>query len=385
MKKQTIAFFEVYSEEFYGNQKYTYGIFSNLSQKDFAPHFLSPFEGELAERLRALDKNVTVIPLKTGNKSSIAGRIRILLSYIPFTLKLVITLRRIKPAVIHLNNIYSFILSFAAIKLLKIPSLLYIKGIVNNPVLDRISFYFADRILFQSEKTKTAKYPLLMKKYHSKTSILRNGVDLTSVNRALGKDQTSIKNELGIQQSVFNLVFAGYIVPAKGIHLLIESVKRLLPKNKNFKLFILGGTYDEVYRQELIKIIAASGLKSHIEFLGVREDVLDIISTMDVFITASLAEGMPRSIMEAMALGKPVIASDVGGISDIVVNNKTGIIVEPGNTAAFYKAILSLMNNPSRMEQFGAQARSLIVNEYSIEKNVSTLETFYSQLAGIPK
>ncbi len=123
-------------------------------------------------------------------------------------------------------------------------------------------------------------------------------------------------------------------------------------------------------------------LESKVLFLGSKADISNILAVSDIFVLTSLWEGIPVSIMEAMASRLPVIATDVGGVSEIVVNNETGILVPPQNPGAIAKAILALFSDFCRAKNMGKMGRERIKQNFTIEKMVKETEDLHEELMG---
>ncbi len=133
----------------------------------------------------------------------------------------------------------------------------------------------------------------------------------------------------------------------KNHHLLIEAFKLALEKNQDISLQIVG---DGVLRKELEAKVKMYGLQDKVIFMGVRSDIPGILSQSDVFAISSLHEGLPLSVLEAMASGLPIIATRVGGIPDVMTEGRNGFLVESGNVGAYCKAILKLVDDPKLRE-----------------------------------
>jgi glycosyltransferase involved in cell wall biosynthesis len=118
------------------------------------------------------------------------------------------------------------------------------------------------------------------------------------------------------------------------------------------------------------------GIKDHLKFLGWRPDVADVMSTFDVFVLPSLNEGMGKVIVEAMAMGKPIIASKVGGIQDLVAHGENGLLVPPADSEALAYAILDLYESPDKRRRMG-DAGKRISAAYSIDEMLLKVDETY--------
>ena len=122
------------------------------------------------------------------------------------------------------------------------------------------------------------------------------------------------------------------------------------------------------------------GLSAHVWFLGERDDIAAVLRAADIHVSASHTEGFPNNILEAMCTGLPVIATAVGGVPEMVVDGRTGLLVPPKDPAAMARALESLSNDPQRRTAMGEAGRSL-VSSFSLERCVGALEGVYAEIA----
>ncbi len=200
-----------------------------------------------------------------------------------------------------------------------------------------------------------------------------NGIDVNKYNLKL--DRIKKKKELGldVKKLVVGTVSRLY-EPKKGIKYLLKSVK-LLQGEIDFQLLIVGGGKDELILKEM-----ADDLGINVIFLGDRKDVPEILSVMDIFVLASLYEGLPVSLLEAMACSLPVVVTGVGGIPEVVINGKTGFIVEPRNVNQLSSKLKELLIDKEKRINFGNEGYYRVKEEFSIDKTVSEIEQLWKEV-----
>jgi glycosyltransferase involved in cell wall biosynthesis len=203
-----------------------------------------------------------------------------------------------------------------------------------------------------------------------KVITIPNGIDVDSFSIKINKEEKL--RELGLN---LNLKVVGTVCrlqePKKGVKILLEATKKL-QESFDFQLIIVGTGKDERFLQSIAK---SQRINAH--FLGEREDVREILQVMNVFALASFYEGLPVSILEAMAAGIPVVATDVGGNREIVLDGKTGFLVEPGNPAALAEKIKELLKNEKKREKFGKSGFERVKENFSIDKTVFRIENLW--------
>lgn len=177
------------------------------------------------------------------------------------------------------------------------------------------------------------------------------------------KDKKGILCKFNLQTASPLLVSTANISPRKGLEYLILSIQKLKEHFPNVLLLIIGDVFksQKGYYQNLISLTKEIGVKDHVIFTGyIRTDeVRSVLSLSDIFILPSLHEGTPISILEAMSMEKVVVASDVGGISEQVVNGETGVIIPAKNPDAIVKAIVFLLENKD-LGEMGKKARKRV-------------------------
>ncbi len=186
----------------------------------------------------------------------------------------------------------------------------------------------------------------------------------------------ALRAELGISEGQKAVGTIAALRSWKGHDYLLEAVKLLIDKGKDIKLVIAG---DGPRYNHLVEKAASLGIKDRVLFLGHRNDIPDILSLLDVVVLPSYAnEGVPQSILQAMAMEKPVVACNTGSIPQVVHNEKTGILVKPGNSLALAEGITSVLENNDIAKIVTSNARKLIESKYSLRHMVDRIEKIYN-------
>lgn len=172
-----------------------------------------------------------------------------------------------------------------------------------------------------------------------------------------------------------NIGIVGRLVPVKNHKMLFRIAKRL--RENKVKFIIIG---DGELRLELEKYVRELGIEDIVEFRGWIKDVSEIYRDLDILVLTSLNEGTPVSIIEAMAAARPVVATDVGGVRDIVENGKSGYLVEPDNEEVFIEKLLDLIDDSSKRRMFGEYGRGLVKDRFSKDRLIKDMEGLYNKL-----
>ncbi len=205
---------------------------------------------------------------------------------------------------------------------------------------------------------------------------IRNGVDLMRFGRT-GRAAARVTLGLGDDDVVIGTV--GRLVPVKDHVSLVEAVAHLRPEGIEPTLVIAG---DGPLRQEIVQRAAAWGVGRQVRLLGHRPDVETVLAALDVFVLSSISEGLPNTVLEAMATGLPVVATRVGGTDEVVEDGVTGVLVPPRSPEALGGAIARIIRDGALRGAMGAAARRRVETEFALADTVRRYEALYVRLVG---
>ncbi len=191
------------------------------------------------------------------------------------------------------------------------------------------------------------------------------------------RDKAKKKRELGVPVEKRIVGTMGRLTPVKGIHHFLQAAKTILETRRDVAFLIVGGGSLE---EELRAMARELRIDNCVFFLGFREDAIEILSIMDVFVLTSLHEGIPLSLLEAMRLGLPVVATKVGGIPEVVEDGRSGLLVRLGDEKGIVRAIVDMLSPGA--EEIGRGARQRVLEEFSLQGMVESTEEVYRQLFG---
>ena len=184
---------------------------------------------------------------------------------------------------------------------------------------------------------------------------------------------------MGLEQNGMVVGFIGWLLPIKGPMHLLKAMEGVWQDHADTNLVFIGkGDLDVDLRAEALK----TGANGRVNFLGWRHDIDKIMPIFDIFVLPSLNEGMGRVLVEAMAAGKPIVASNVGGIPDLVAHDHNGLLVPPGDEKALAAAILQLINDPEKAKMMGQRGRERC-HQFSLDSMVDKIDQLYMELSRI--
>jgi len=173
------------------------------------------------------------------------------------------------------------------------------------------------------------------------------------------------------------IVTAGRLSPEKGHRYLVEAIPKVYSeKNDTFFVFCGDGPMAEKIRQQAKDL----GVLHRCRFVGFRRDLAEIFSVMDLMVLPSLSEGLPNVVLEAFAASKPVVASDIGGVPEVVEEGISGYLAPPGRPEPLARAILKMLGDPAKMQSMGAAGYERVRREFTFEAQTEKLEAIYRQM-----
>lgn len=204
-----------------------------------------------------------------------------------------------------------------------------------------------------------------------------NGIAVGSCWNGLPRE--GLRARLGIPEDAFVIGTVGNIRPVKGHIYLLHAAVILAQRLPGVRFLFIGEDRGPM-AERLREFCLRTGIAERVTFLGVSRNVAEILPAMDVFCLPSLSEGMPNSLLEAMAMALPVVASDVGGNREVVLDGETGYLVRPEEPAQLAEALLSLAQDAHRCRQMGEAGRALVLAQFNCDKMVDSYQGLYDSL-----
>ena len=296
-------------------------------------------------------------------------------------LKLARLLRKERPDIVHTHGYFGSVIGRIAAKLAGV--LIFINHVhstyweyrKSHILMEKFLSLFTHKIICCSKAVEDFVRDQERIK-PAKTLVIYNGVDEDRFSAP--KDPSSLKTQLGIDSGDSVVGTVSSLTPHKGHEHLFQAAPMILEACAPVKFLIVG---EGILREKLEKLTKNLNLFSKVIFAGTRKNIPDLLSAMDIFVLPSSSrEGLGISIIEAMATEKPVVATDIGGIPEVIKNGETGYLVPPRNPEALAQAIIKLLQNPAKAKAMGKQGRIRFKEKFTKKRMLSGVENLYEAL-----
>jgi glycosyltransferase involved in cell wall biosynthesis len=352
-----------------GGERYLVALATELDRKRFRLSVIVPEPGPLVARLAALDVETVLVPLNDRLVSPSAltalGR----------------ALRRWQPAIVQSHGARANVYTRLAARPAGVPVVL---STVHNSLFDyevagwrRAGYVLAERLTSPlSYRIVAVSHAIahdLTARYRidaARTVVIRNGIDAWAFRPA--RPAAAVRAELGIAPARRVIVMAGRMTPQKGWDVLLEAAARLAVVRADLTWLLVG---DGPLHAALARRAAELGVAAR--FTGARTDMADVLGCADVVVLASRSEGLPFTLLEAMALGKPVVATRVGGVPEVVEDGRSGRLVPRDDPAALASAVAGVVDSPDAAAM-GARGRARVEATFTLDAMIRSVERLYA-------
>ncbi|WP_203649328.1 glycosyltransferase family 4 protein [Secundilactobacillus yichangensis] len=372
--------------EMYGADKILLEIVQKLDKSKYDPIVILPENGELVDVLKNNRIRVSVMPYPIVRRKyfTIPGILKYIINYIHFAHQLAKFVRENKIELIHVNTTAVWegvwLKTFTNAKIVW-----HVHEIITHPKIIRrvVAFlvqHFSDRVITVSNSTaRNLTNEGLVNP--QKIRVIHNGIDATGVISNVKKEY----HKYGIQQNELIVGMVGRINSWKGQKDFLNAVRPELEKNKKVVAMIVGSPYkgEEKYLEQLEKQIHTfpTEIRNRVKLIPFQTNIEEIYQLLDIFVMPSTSpDPFPTVVLEAMANGIPIIGYNHGGVQEMVVQNESGILVEPRNIKLLSQAIDRLLQSPQTLQKYGENARIRQKQCFDLDEFVNQVQKVYDEI-----
>ena len=342
-----------------------------IRQMTVEPLVVWPLVDDTAQWLRS--RGVRVLQLKVP-----AWRHGLALPRLPF---LLMRLRRLVRAgeidLVHVNNyrlapIGQFVARWAGV-----PCVCHVREMIAS---DKIRQYrlasSADSLIAVAEAVGQA---LVRGGLPSdRITVIRSGIAIPETPTSTGR--AALRSSLGVVAEDQLIGIVGHVLPHKGHEDLIRAIALIKEKAPAIQCVIVGGAPRSPYLRSLRQLARELSIENRLIWVGVQQDVVPILHAIDLFVLPSHTEGLPITILEAMAAGRPVVATTVGGIPELVRHGETGVLVPPKDPRRLAEAMLGLLHEPALARAMGVAGHALVATTFTVEGEARETALLYQRI-----
>ena len=368
------------SADLYGSDKTLLLLLSRLDKSKFKPVVVIPLDGPLKEELEKADIKVIIAPvLKLYRKMFTPKNILLFFKQIKKAVAIIDELNTEYKFDIIYSNTLAVLLGMVYAKKRKIKHIWHVHEIIVHPkkiayIFPKLLNKYSDVVVCNSKAT-LENLVSRQKKLAAKTLTIHNGL------KPLSDDYVKMgKEDLGFEKDDFIITLIGRINRLKGHKWLLNTFANNFQENKNIKLLFVGSPVvgQEYYLDEIEEIINNKNLSGQVKIIGFKKDLRPILNLTDILAVPSTeAESFGLVALEAMLAKKPVIGSNHGGLTEIIVHDETGFLVEPYDEAGLAVAIQKLLEDCELRNRFGNNGYERAINEFSEEKYIKSFEALF--------
>ena len=382
MRKKLL--FLISSSDWGGAQKHLYDLARLLDKEKYAVEVACRTGGPLIEKLQQIGIRVFPVP----ELHNAINPINDTLAFV----RICKIIKRGKYDIVHCHSTKAGILGRIAAKLTGVSAILFtVHGFAFRErmflpkkilliIMEKISAACCHRLITVSEYDRKDAVKLRLKK-PAEIVTIHNGIDIDSLKNLNPKEREELRGRLGIDEGCTVVGTVANFYRNKGYPYLLHAARSVLEKNASVRFISVG---DGPLRKDIQRMVQSLGLNEKFILIGFQTNPLSFLSIMDIFVLSSIKEGLPFSILEAMALGKPVVVTAVGGIPEVVENWKSGILVRPADSTSLAEGIFTLLSDISLRERL-AQSGKQRVFDFSLNNMVEKVDNLYDNLLGSTK
>lgn len=361
------------SAEWAGGEVYLLQLAHRLNRNRFSLEIVCPYDGPFVQRLHQEGVAVSVVDLTRLASPSAIFRLRDLLV-------------RKEAKIVQSHGARSNFYGRVAGRLAGVPAIISTvhNSLYDYPVgrgrkalyllMDRLTAPLAHRIVCVADSL--AQDLIRRSRLDARQlQVIHNGIDLDRFNPR-DVDGLRVRQQLGLPPGPL-IGMIGRMTPQKGHIYFLQAFARVRDRFPEARALIVG---DGPLREELEGMARELKIEEGCIFTGVRSDIPELLSTLDVFVLSSVSEGLPYAVLEAMAMARPVVATRVSGLPEIIEDGVTGLLVPPRNPQALGAAVIGLLQDRDRAQKMGAAGRRTVEEKFGLDRMVQEIERLYEIL-----
>lgn len=360
------------SVNLWGARRSLLDLLQNIDRREFSVSVVCSKKGPLTGELEKRKINYTIIPLPLWRKGKNLPRIP------SSILSLVKVIKEKNIHLIHCNSHWVNPYGTIAARLTKRKVICHLRDVITTDKIQKYFIYRSDRIIVISNFLKQIFNCYRAMK--GKVELVYNGIDTTVFLRRKEKEIADFKMKWGIKQSEYVIGCVGQLSSLKGQEYLLRAVPFILRRFPKTKFLLCGEVRRERDEGRMESVVQELNIERNITFTGWQDDLPAVYSSLDILAFPTLKEAFGRVAVEALSCQVPVVATKVGGVPEIVNDEKDGILVPPKSSPHLANGIMRILQNPELKRRMGEEGRRKVMEKFTLKKTVSQIENIYYSL-----
>jgi len=288
----------------------------------------------------------------------------------------------VQPALVHVNDLWWVPHTVLAVARLshRTPIIAHVRQETQPRKVSQYSLDRVDSVVTVSHQVEQGVLAGGVSSNRVRT--LYSGVDCSAL--VSSKGNYDVRAQHGVPRDALLIGTIANLLLLKGYEVILDALPAVLAALPTVHYLIIGGGGAE-YCTRLKAIAVERGIAERVHFAGFQESVGSYLSALDLYVHPSLKEAFGLAVVEAMAMGKAVVATTTGGVPEVVAQGETGLLVPPGDVESLAKTVVSLLQDRARREQMGRCGRARAQERFSLDASVMHMEKLYGEVLGAPK
>ena len=360
-----------------GAERDLIALLKTLNRQKWEPHVGCPGTGPFRDQLQAIAVPTHALSLPPWRK------VRSFFQRRSAVRRLEALVNQLDPAMIHVNDIWwvpHTVRAVARCVSKSVPIVAHVRQEIESAKVRR---YELDRVEAVIAISRQIEQSLIAGGVSaSKVRTVYSGIDLSK--RQLTHDDQTIRQMIGIPNEAVLLGTVANLFPRKGYEVMLRalpSIIRTIPTAH----YVVVGSDDSGYADRLKQLAQKLKIADHVHIVGFQDPVQPFLASLDLYVHPALMEGFGIAVVEAMAMGKAVVATTTGGLPEVVAQGETGLLVPPGDVESLAATVVSLLENRVRREQMGRSGSARAHEHFSLDLSVAQVERLYGEVLATQK
>ena len=360
-----------------GAERDLIALLKTLDRQKWEPHVVCPGTGPFRDQLHAIAVPVHALSLPPWRKPLAFFQRRSAIQ------RFGALVDQLDPAMIHVNDIWwvpHTVRAVAYCASQSVPIVAHVRQEIEPAKVRRYELDRAEAVIAISRQIEESLIAGGVSA--SKVRTLYSGIDLSE--RHPTHDSQAIRQLIGIPDGAVLVGTTANLFPRKGYEVMLRALPaiiRVVPAAH----YVIVGSDDNDYADRLKRLAQELKIADHVHIVGFQDPVQPFLASLDLYVHPALMEGFGIAVVEAMAMGKAVVATTTGGLPEVVAQGETGLLVPPGDVEALAATVVALLEDPVRREQMGRCGRARVNERFSLDASVAHMEQLYGEVLAAQK